>query len=148
MKNLLNAYQWNSLRITLLSFEESLHRAQAWLDGEEQRGLLYERRLTIPPKQQREAQREIRKALGLIAELSHLFELPKATENSTSLIRADMSVAWANLLDNRARKLGRYGDVHPELASALDPRIHKLAEAAQALTVIFSEDGKVSGEEH
>ena len=38
MKDKLNHSQWNSLRITVSTFEKNLRRAQAWLDGMEKLG--------------------------------------------------------------------------------------------------------------
>jgi hypothetical protein len=139
MKELLNPYQWNSLRGTLQSFEECLRRAQAWLAGEEERGTLYERKLTLRGDHRKQAESEIQHALELIEDLSRSLELPVETENSAALIRGEMSIAWANLLDSQAQKLGRYGRINPDLAKALDPKVERLAEIAQSLSGIFGE---------
>ena len=139
MKDLLNPYQWNSLRITLLIFEENLRRAQSWLDGKEEAGTLYQRKLTLPTERGKLAEQQIKAALNQIAELSRLFDLQKEIENSASQVSAEMTVSWANLLDSRAGKLARYGDVHPELPSLLDRDIQHLAEIARNLSAIFGE---------
>jgi len=139
MKDLLNQYQWNSLRIRLRSFEEGLRHALEWLDGYEEDGVLYSRKLILSEKNRKQAQQEIRYALDKIAKISRLLDMPKETENPASLVRGEMTVSWADLMDSRARKLGRYGKVHPELSDELDPQIEKLAETARNLSAIFGE---------
>ena len=139
MKDLLNRYQWNSLRIRLRSYEESLRHALEWLDGYEEDGVLYSRKLILSEKNRKQAKQEIKHALDQIAEISRLLEIPKETENPASLVRGEMTVSWADLMDSRARKLGRYGKVHPELSSTLDPQIQNLAEIAKNLSAIFGE---------
>ena len=46
--------------------------------------------------------------------------------------------SWANLHDARAKKLTRFGKVHPELESILDQDIQNLAEIALHLSTILS----------
>jgi len=58
MKDLLNPYQWNSLRITLRTFEEDLRRAQEWLDGKEEHGTLYQSKLVLHADSRKKAQRD------------------------------------------------------------------------------------------
>ena len=139
MKDLLNPYQWNSLRITLRAFEQNLRRAQEWLDGKEEHGTLYQSKLVLRADSRKKAQREINSALDQIAELSRLFEMSRENTNPASLIRGEMSVSWADLHDSRTHKLGRYGKVHPELSNVLDSQVQQLAEIAQNLSVIFGE---------
>ena len=50
-----------------------------------------------------------------------------------------MSVSWADLYDSHTHKLGRYGEVHPELAHVLDSKVQHLAGIAQNLSAIFGE---------
>ncbi len=137
MEDLLNPAQKNSLRVTLRRFEENLLHAQAWLDGNEENGVLYERKLILPAERRRQAEQEIRRALDLIGRVSRDFDLPIESENSASLIRGEMSISWADLLDSRASELKRCGEVHPGLSSALDPSIESLASIALMLTTIF-----------
>jgi len=140
MKDILNHSQWNSLRITVYSFEKNLRSAQAWLDGREETGTFYERKLHLSAKRREQARKYIADALQTVIELGNALDLPVQEENAASEIRGTMSVSWANLLDNRANKLSRYGRVHPVLSSELDPIIEQMAEMALHLSAIF--DGK------
>lgn len=139
MKDLLNPNQKNSLRITLRQFEENLLRAQAWLDGHEENGVLFQRKLTISDGRRQQAEKEIQTALELIRKASQDFDLPSEVENSAALVRSEMAISWANLLDSRAGELKRSGAVHPNLSATLDPGIQTLAGIALTLMTIFSD---------
>jgi hypothetical protein len=136
-KVLLNPYQKNSLRITLRMFEENLRNALEWLDGREENGILYSRKLILSPAGREQAREYIEVALGVIEKLSLQFDLRKESSDAAPMLRGELDVGWANLLDTRAKKLGRYGKVHPELLSVLDSDIQKLAGIAQQLSAII-----------
>ena len=139
MKDLLNRYQKNSLRIALLGFEKNLRRALEWLDGYEENGILYSRKLNHPEKNGKQARQEIKTALDMIEKLSRKFDLRKEDSDAASMLRGDLTISWANLLDTRANKLGRYGKVNPELASNLDSDIQNLAGIALQLSALLGE---------
>lgn len=72
----------------------------------------------------RAAARELRNALGL------------PEEQGTQPARRVVATAevWAvRVEDLRARRLGAYGEVHPDLGAALDPRLDHLRHALVAL---------------
>jgi len=139
MNELLNSQQRSSLHHTIQSFEKNLREAQSWLEGAEEDGILYKAKLQISEEQRRQASREITEALDQIRSLSRTFELEKKEEDPLSLIRSEMVISWANLLDSRSAKLGRYGDISAGLAGKLDPAIGHLAETALYLSKIFEE---------
>jgi hypothetical protein len=97
----------------------------------------YERQTHLSVKRRELARRVIADALQTVSRLGSRLDLPVKDENAASEIRGTMSVSWANLLDNRASKLSRYGKVHPDLSSELDPIIEQLAETALHLSAIF-----------
>lgn len=139
MKDLLNPYQKNSLRISLLMFEENLRRAQEWLNGREEKGILYHRKLELSEDKRRQAKHVIKTALGVIERLSEKFGLEAETQNATSMFQGEFSVNWANLIDTQAGKLKRYGKVHPELHDVLDTDIRTLAEIALQFSALLGE---------
>jgi len=139
MNELLNPQQRSSLRTTLLSFEKNLREAQSWLDGDEKDGILYKSKLHMSEEHRRQCTRQIAEALGQVRSLSRSFELEKKEEDPLSLIRSEMVISWANLLDSRPAKLGRYGDIPAGLAEKLDPAVSNLAESALYLSEIFED---------
>ena len=139
MNDLLNPQQRSSLRGALQSFEKSLRDAQAWLDGAEENGILYNARVRMPEERRREVAREIAEALDHIGELSRSLQLEKKEENPLRLIGSELVINWANLLDSRSAKLSRYGNVAPDLEERLDPAMLDLAETALRLSSIFED---------
>jgi hypothetical protein len=142
MNELLNDSQWNSLRISILAFERRLREARDWLDGREEEGKFYRRRLSMSEDGREFARQQIEQALREVAVLGTALQVPFSNEAVNSELRGEFSVTWANLLDSRAAKLARFGDVHPKLAAELDPIIEQLAEAASLLAAVFGESDK------
>jgi hypothetical protein len=142
MRELLNDSQWNSLRIALVSFEKRLREAQSWLQGRQDQGKLYERRLAISPENSVAAEHLIAQALRPLGTLAARLDVPVRPERVGSELRGELAISWANLLDCRANKLGRFGDVHPKLSRELDPTIEQLADIANYLAAIFGESDK------
>ena len=139
MKDLLNPYQKNSLRVSLLTFEENLRQVQEWLDGREENGILYRRKLTVSEEKRKQAGQMIEMALNLIRKLSNTFRLETVSESAASMLGGGLTITWANLIDTQAGKLRRYGKVHPELAGMLDSDIQNLAGIALKLSSILGE---------
>jgi hypothetical protein len=140
MSDPLNSSQRTSLLITLLNFEKILRRVETLLDSAEANGILFRPRLNISKEKRAQAHQKISAALDQIYELSRLFALDTEEQDAARLIRSEMSVHWANLLDSRSGKLKRYGKVHPQLAENLDAYILSLSNIAISLATLFKEN--------
>ena len=140
MTELLNTAQRNSLTIGLRAFEMHLRQADAWLRGEEERGILYRRNIHLPPEQRAVARAQIAAALAQIAALAERFDLAAVEDDLGAAIAAQLSVDWANLSDVRAAKLRRYGEVDPRLADLLDADVDRLAQLAMSLAAFSQND--------
>ena len=137
MSDLLNPAQLRSVEVTLRTFEKNLRLSAAWLDGEEENGILYRRKLTLPAAQGDVARQRINAALEQIAILARMLDLPPEEEDVIRLIRGRLAVSWANLIDSQSSKLKRYGDVDPEAERTLDPAIRRLVKLVQELESII-----------
>ncbi len=120
-------------------FEKNLRAAQAWLDGAEENGTFYQRALHLSEQRRKQARQLIAETVQAVTQLGQSLELPLEIENVASEVRSQMVISWTNLLDNRSAKLKRYGKVHPDLSSELDPIIEQLAEMALNISAIFEE---------
>ena len=136
MADLLNPAQRSSLTIGLRAFEMHLRQADAWLQGGEERGILYRRSLDLSPEQRAAARAQIAAALAQIAVLAERFGLAAAEDELGATIASQMSVDWANLCDARSDKLRRYGEVDPRLADLLDVDLDRLAQLALSLAAL------------
>ena len=141
MNELLNLAQRSSLAIGLRAFEAHLRQADVWLQGGEERGILYRRSLNLPPERRAAAREQIAAALAQIATLTERFGLTTSDDDLGATIAAQMSVDWADLSDARSDKLRRYGDVDPRLTDLLDADLSALAARALALAAL-SLDGE------
>ena len=140
MNDLLNYNQRRSVTIVLRNFEEHLRMTSAWLDGAEENGILYHRKLSLPSAQRQAAKQCVETALETIVVLAQKIDLEPEVEDSAGIIRGEMSVDWANLSDLISRKMKQYGDVNPELRNVLDPAILHLAQLAMELVSILFSD--------
>jgi len=140
--DMLNEAQRNRLTIVLRGLEMSLRDITAWLaeGGEEEVGILYRRRLTLPDDRKEAVLREIESALDEIAQLAALLRLPAHESDRAAQIAAEMSIHWSDLVDSRTSKLRRYGAVQPALAPLLDKRLDRLAGGALKLIALFRKE--------
>ncbi len=136
MIELLNTAQRSSLTIELRAFEMHLRQADAWLQGEEERGILYRRSIHLSPERRAAAREQIGAAIAQITVLTERFDLAAASDDLGATIVSQMSVDWANLCDVRSDRLRRYGEVDPELPDLLDADIDRLAQLALSLAAL------------
>jgi hypothetical protein len=133
MTRLLNPAQANALLITLRMLEERLRHADVWLQDTEEEGILYHRKLHVSPQRKLVARQLIHSALEEIAEVARKFDFARTYDDRASLIRAQMSLSWADLCDVFSNKLRGYGTVDPRLSLALDPHLDRLAKLALSI---------------
>lgn len=139
MTGLLNESQQITLTNVLRMFEESLHQAEAWLDGAEEGKVLYHRMLYLSEGRQREARQKIHLALDELAALAETFEIAARQENVSRMVYSDMIHLRADLMDSTSRKLNRFGKVDARLSEVLDPAIERLLELAAEIAQAFNE---------
>jgi hypothetical protein len=145
VNELLNTAQRNSLTIGLRAFEMHLREADAWLQGREERGILYLQRADLPAERCAPVRGQIAAALAQIAALTERLGLEAVAYDVGATISAQMSVDWANLCDTRSDMLRRYGDVDPRLSELLDPGIDALSQSALLVSAL-GQGGQVTEE--
>ena len=79
-------------------------------------------------------QQKIAAGLALVEELAQTLQLEPEIIDLVGSVRGQMSESWANLIDSRAAKLRRYGEVDPGLAQPLDPALDRLVRIAAELS--------------
>lgn len=137
LNELLNPYQKTALTIVLRMFEENLRQALAWLDGRPIEGILYREEIHLAAPQRARARQRIAAALAEIAVLTQKAGLEPEIKDPSDLIRGQMGIAWANLVDSQTSKLNRFGAVNPEAGGVIDPHLQRLAQIALELTALF-----------
>ena len=147
MNDLLNSSQRRSVTVTLRGFETSLRQALAVLNGKSENGILFHETFRLPAPKQAEMRQAIETALSEIAGTRDLFDLESEERDAGGLIRSEMSVAWANLLDIQSKKLRGYGNINPKLVDILDPHVIQLSNLANNLANLF-DDAEASGDQY
>jgi hypothetical protein len=139
MAYLLNQTQRNSLANVLRMFEESLHQAEAWLEGAEEGQIIYHRKLYLGEEKRRKARQKIAQALAEISAMAERFELNMQQENASSLVYSQFIHLRADLIDTTSDKLRRFGTVDARLTEVLDPAIKRLFDIAMEIASAFNE---------
>jgi hypothetical protein len=142
MSHLLNTAQHTALAVVLCYFEQSLRQAEMWLQGQQTVGVLYQSSLQLSAERRAAMSARIAEALEGITHLAERFDLRPVDEPLANGIAAEMSVNWANLIDTRSDKLGRYGPTDPRLRELLDPEIGHLAQLALSIASLARQESK------
>jgi hypothetical protein len=126
----LNIAQKTSLSITLREFEVRLARLRVLLEQNESIT-----RLT--PEGARRLCQMIDQQQALIDDLFRRFQLKRETIDVVQSMIAELSISWTQLVDNRSDKLGRYGEVDPDLTSTLDPALDQMVKACLSMVRVL-----------
>jgi hypothetical protein len=133
MSVLMNQAQRTSVFVALRTFEQYLRQLDRWLHGLEADGILYRYKMELPLERRALMQQKIAAGLALVEELAHTLQLEPEVIDLVGAVRGQMSESRANLIDSRAAKLRRYGEVHPGLSQPLDPVLDRLVQIAAEL---------------
>jgi hypothetical protein len=94
--------------------------------------------MDLPPERRALMQQKIATGLDLVEELAQTLQLEPEIIDLVGSVRGQMSESWANLIDSRAAKLRRYGEVDPGLSQPLDPALDRLVQIAAELAQLAS----------
>ena len=138
MSELMNRAQRTSVFVTLRTFEQYLRQLDRWLQGLEADGILYKYKMDLLPERRALMQQKIAAGLALVEELARALQLEPEIIDLVGSLRGQMSESWASLIDSRAARLRRYGEVDPGLAQPLDPVLDRLVQIAADLSQLVS----------
>jgi hypothetical protein len=133
MSVLMNQAQRTSVFVALRTFEQYLRQLDRWLHGLEADGILYQYKMDLPLERRVLMQQKIATGLALVENLAQTLQFEPEVIDLVGAVRGQMSESWANLIDSRAAKLRRYGEVHPGLSQPLDPVLDRLVQIAAEL---------------
>jgi hypothetical protein len=134
MSELMNQAQRTSVFVALRTFEQYLRQVDRWLNDFETDGILYRYKMDLSPEKRVLMRQKIASGLALVEELAQTLQLEPEVIDLVGAVRGQMSESWANLIDSRAAKLRRYGEVDPGLSQPLDPALDRLVQIAAELS--------------
>ncbi len=117
---LFNEYQIRRVKIVLRGFEEDLRMVLRCLDGEQEEGYMYQRKLVLSEELQEEARRCILEGLEKIHRLADTLDFEPEIENTSRDLMGRMNIDWEYLSNLHAKNLKVYGVINPELSNILD----------------------------
>jgi transposase-like protein len=130
---LLNDSQRRHLGVTLSQIQRLLHEVLALLTSGTPAGGMVADAHDIPAEFTRRAPALVAEIDAQIAALANRFDLPRREQSRYRWVRAVLGTSIDHLEDTRAVSLRAYGEVHPELAAALDPDLRALQERLRGL---------------
>ena len=135
---LLNADQARHLLSVLRHADETVGTIERVLTGEDA-STLHPIALDMSAAEARQIHEQLAALVDIIARTAEQFSLHANSNDGRSVIRSRLSILWAGLEDARSATLGRYGDVHPDLESALNPLIGDMIARTLAIIAIVDE---------
>lgn len=129
---LLNDSQRRHLGVTLSQIQRLLHEIVLQVQGPAAHGLVHETQ-DVPAEFARQVPALVERVDARIGALAERFALPRREHSRYRWVRAVLGISIDNLEDTRAASLHAYGDVHPGLASALDPELRALQEELRSM---------------
>ena len=138
---LLNEHQRRHLGITLVQLQRFLNEVSVLLATPAPRLGLVTEADDLPADFARAAPSAIAVLDARIARLAERFDLPAREQSRFRWVRAVLGHSIDNLEDTRARALRAYGDVHPDLAQALDPALVDLQGGVRGLLRLLEPPG-------
>ena len=134
---LFNEYQIRRVKIVLRGFEEDLRTALRCLDGEQDEGYMYQRKLVLSEELREEARRYILEGLEEIHRMADTLDFEQEVENASRVLMGRLNIDWEYLSNLHAKDLRVYGDIHPDLTNILDKSAERMSRIALDLGNIF-----------
>jgi hypothetical protein len=116
----------------ILLLEQDLFLVET-LVASDQEGIVVSTRTGLNERQRQHLRSLIHEIRAEITSLAVTFALPRHVRDGRRIIIGHLSERWADLGDTRPSKLGRYGQLDPALAAALDAPIARLSELVEAM---------------
>jgi len=127
-----------AISTTLSLLDEAVCEFEAWSKGHEIRSVLYEVRNELSSEQRHAISAEIAEIQTMLRKLRDELHLDGHVKSVEKMIIAACTVMWINLTELERKHLRRYGDVPPELAEYLDPKVAELNRRVQHISDIVT----------
>jgi hypothetical protein len=132
----------STIATTLGLLDEMLSRFERWAKGAEARSVLYLEQNTLREQQKREILTHIKAIRELLSQLRDDLGLPPKAQDVAGAIWSESACSWEAVVELGSRYLRAYGEVPPQLAVYIDPKVELLIERLMAI----SEAARGSGE--
>lgn len=107
------------------------------MDSHEE-GILYAQIVTLTDEQRQLIVTLTSALLDEIAKLAEVLAFSKQRRDPVSSLVSQITVLWSDLVDVRADKLSRYGNVNSEAAQVLNPSLDRMIRLMEDLIRVLS----------
>lgn len=119
---------------TLTLLDENLCEFEQWAKGHEIRSVLYEVRNTLSAEQRQVIAERVERLFKALKEIRDALSLNGSIHLVDKMIVSSCAIQWSSLAELEPRHLRRYGEVPPELAQYLEPRVKALNEDIRVIS--------------
>lgn len=127
MVDLLNRSQKSWLAIVLRTTEEAMARIRE-ITKLQDAGRLYALTNDLTSGEIRDLLKLAQEVDNIVIELDERFGFQREVRPISHVVRAELSLLWEALEDNKAEKLHRFGEIDPHLRQVLDPPLERLVQ--------------------
>jgi predicted phage-related endonuclease len=121
--------QINSLRVTLIIFEERLDEIIGLCETDEKKGILYHIKNNLTEQETRQIKDRIAEFKKVIGQLTQQLNLEKEKSYTKKIISGYFSILWVGLCSLESKRLENYGEVDESVEKELDPIANRLTKS-------------------
>ena len=142
-RQLLNPYQKNALRISLVLVEKGVFELDHLLSRGDHHGILFEIQNDLAEEAKSGIRQLIHEIREILREMKDRFQLDLEIDKNSRAIFGKAPLLWEIVTGTDARRLRGYGEIDPGLKDLLDPSIEQLSQLLLSVhDWISKNDGK------
>jgi hypothetical protein len=134
----LAANHQRSISVSLRLLDQALCEWERWARGDLLRGVVYQQKDTLSPREKKQLNLRIATIRQRIAKLHDELELDCESVATSQLIVGRANVLWEMLAELNSRLLAGYGNVSAEMANYLDPIAEEMAAHRYEISRLLS----------
>ena len=128
--------QINSIRVTLIIFEERLDEIISLCEADEKKGILYQIKNNLTEQEAKHIKDRIAEFKKVIGQLTQQLNFEREKSYTKKIISGYFSCLWVNLCSLESKGLKNYGEVDESVKKELDPIASRLTKSV--LEIIHS----------
>jgi len=127
-RQLLNPYQKNALRISLVLVEKGVFELDHILSSGNHHGILFEVQDDLAEEAKAGIRQHIHEIREILREMKEQFQLDLQIDKNSRAIFGKAPLLWEIVTNTDAGRLRGYGEIDPSLKDLLDPSIERLSQ--------------------
>ena len=126
------------LAVRFSRLEKQMNEVEGLLAAPSEEGVFSRCVNSISAEEKSQLSKLIRDAREELEAVSQVLCLDFSEQSSRGRVQSLLAFAWSDLEDTRPEKLAGYGQMSPEAASFLSPRVRRLIKLVRAMSSVLS----------